>query len=183
MNYKSECLTYREFKEGDFHLFHSVFSNEKVMKYALVEKFDRGYSLSYFNKVLANNILGENRKAYEFAVYLSSSSIFIGFADIEIQNRKNLSGCGEIGYFLLPSFWGNGFACEIANTLLEISFRHIKLHRVSASCNSNNIQSENIMKKIGMIKEGEFRKVRYKNGQWDNELRYSILVEDWILCN
>lgn len=35
------------------------------------------------------------------------------------------------------------------------------------------------MKNVGMLKEGEFRKARFKNGRWDNELRYSILLEEW----
>jgi ribosomal-protein-alanine N-acetyltransferase len=35
------------------------------------------------------------------------------------------------------------------------------------------------MIKTGMTKEGEARKVRFKAGHWDNELQYSILIEDW----
>lgn len=35
------------------------------------------------------------------------------------------------------------------------------------------------MQKAGMTKEGEFHKVRYKKGHWDNEMNYSILVEEW----
>lgn len=138
MYFQSERLIFREFKESDFTLFYSVFSNEQIMK-----------------------------------------GNFTGFADIEIHNKNSNGGCGEIGYFLLPSFWGNGFATEIANTLIKMCFRQINLHRIVASCNANNLQSEKIMKKVGMIKEGEFRKARFKNGQWDNEMRYSILIDEW----
>lgn len=35
------------------------------------------------------------------------------------------------------------------------------------------------MKKAGMLKEGELRKVRFKNSRWDNEQHYSILMEEW----
>ncbi len=53
------------------------------------------------------------------------------------------------------------------------------MHKVVASCNANNYQSEKIMKKIGMVKEGLLRKERFKNGRWDDELRYGLLVEEW----
>jgi len=54
---------------------------------------------------------------------------------------------------------GNGFATEMASKLNEICFKDIKLHKVSASCNVNNVQSRKVMEKVGKIKEGELRKV------------------------
>jgi len=180
MENNSGRLIFKEFNEEDLDLFYSVFSNEQTMKYALLDRYTRKEDiLPYFRKVLENNKTINNREAYEYAVYLCSNGDFICFADIEVYNQNNFGGCGEIGYFLLPEFWGNGFATEIANMLLNICFSHLNLHRVSASCNSNNLQSEKIMKKIGMVKEGELRKTRFKNGNWDNELKYSILVEEW----
>ncbi len=180
MKYDSERLIFKEFREEDFDLFYSVFSNEDVMKYALLDRYTcKEDIIPYFRKLLDNNKMVQNRENYAYAVYLRSNGEFIGFADIEVHNQNIYGGCGEIGYFLLPKFWGNGFATEIANMLLKICFNQLKLHRVCASCNSNNLRSEQIMKKIGMIKEGLFRKARFKNGNWDDELKYSILVEEW----
>ncbi|CUH97792.1 hypothetical protein P22_3938 [Propionispora sp. 2/2-37] len=180
MKYKSERLYFKEFSKDEFDLFYSVFSNEQVMKYALIDKYESEKDiLPYFNEVLENNTTYINRKAFEFAIYLSSDDSFVGFAGIEVHSKNTLGGCGEIGYFLLPMFWGNGYATEIAKMLIGICFKHINLHRVSARCNSNNLQSERVMKKIGMVKEGELRKVRFKNNQWENEKHYSILIEEW----
>jgi ribosomal-protein-alanine N-acetyltransferase len=176
----SERLYFKEFTKGEFDLFYSVFSNGQVMKYALMDKYESEKDiLPYFNRVLENNTACINRKAFEFAVYSCEDDSFVGFADIEVHNKNAVGGCGEIGYFLLPEFWGKGYATEIAKMLLDICFKNINLHRVSARCNSNNLQSERVMKKIGMIKEGEFRKVRFKNNQWENEYQYSILIEEW----
>lgn len=180
MEYRSDRLIFREFSEDDFNLFYSLFSNEQVMNYTLLDRYTREEELMpYFQKVLENNKTTKNRKAYEFAVFLSSDSSFIGMADIEVYYQNAYGGCGEIGYLLLPDFWGKGYATEIANKLLEISFRDIKLHKISASCNVNNSQSRKVMEKIGMIKEGEFRKVRFKHGEWVNEYKYGILAEEW----
>ncbi|TCL75194.1 hypothetical protein EDC14_1003126 [Hydrogenispora ethanolica] len=39
MNHQSARLLYREFTETDFQRFYSVFSNERVMRYALMDPF------------------------------------------------------------------------------------------------------------------------------------------------
>jgi [ribosomal protein S5]-alanine N-acetyltransferase len=180
MRFGSERLIYREFTENEFHLFYSVFSNESIMKYALMDRYEcKDDALPYFQKVLKNNLMTENRKAFEFAVSFTSNGDFIGFADIEIHDLNCCGGSGEIGYFILPDFWGHGYATETANALIELCFMHLNLHRVTARCNANNIQSESVMKKAGMQKEGEFRKARFKNGRWENEQHYSILIEEW----
>lgn len=92
--------------------------------------------------------------------------------------KNEFGGHGEIGYFLLPTYWGKGYATEIGQLLIEIGFSHVGLHRICASCNIENKNSERIMKKIGMKKEGQIRQVRLKNGTWHDELRYSILKEE-----
>ncbi len=179
MKYSSERLLFREFKENDFSLFYSLFSDEKVMKYALMDRYDNEEKALFdFKRILKNNYAAIKRKAYEFAIFSATNNCFIGYGDIEIQMMNELGGCGEIGYFIMPEHWGNGYATEIANSLIKIGFKYIKLHRITASCNSNNLKSENVMKKVGMQKEGEFRKVRYKSGMWCDEQHYSILSEE-----
>ncbi len=183
MKFRSERLVFREVMQDDFKLLYSLFSNTQVMKYAYIDKYNSEEEmLPYFNKILQNNVTPfEDRKAFEFAVFSASEGSFVGFADVEIHNINDSGGCGEIGYFLLPEFWGRGYAGEIANALTEISFKHLRLHKLSARCNSNNTASEKVMKKAGMTKEGELRKVRFKNGCWDSEKVYGILKDEWKL--
>ncbi|WP_166246439.1 GNAT family N-acetyltransferase [Paenibacillus turpanensis] len=178
---RSERLFFREFRDNDFELLYSVFSNEEIMEYALMDKVNSEKEFTpYFDKILKNNSTIENRSLFEYAVFSNSSREFIGFADIEIISKNLHGGNAEIGYFLLPQFWGNGYATEIAKTLIECCFKDFNLHRVFARCNANNSKSEKVMKNCGMEREAEFRKVRYKFCRWENELQYSILKDDWI---
>lgn len=180
MRFQSERFVYREFTEEDFDRFYSIFSNEQVMKYAYMDCCScKEEVLPYFKQILENNITVNDRKAYEFAVHLKSDGSFIGIADIMVYKSNQFGGCGEIGYFLLPDYWGRGYASEMASALIGISFKYLNFHRIAATCNCNNHKSEGIMKKVGMTLEGEARKVRFKDGQWVNELQYSILKEEW----
>lgn len=181
MRLQSPRLTLREFQPEDYHLFSSVFSNPAVMQYAYMDCItNEDAMLSFFNKVMENNIATQKRANYEFAVFLSETKEFIGFADVEIKYHHTKAKHGEIGYFLLPQYWGRGFAVEIAQTLIEQCFEQLNLHKVVASCNADNYASEKVMKKVGMIREGKLRKERYKNGKWDDELRYGILIGEWV---
>lgn len=180
MEFESKRLMFREFNPEDYEAFASVFSDERVMEYAYMDRItDTDEMLRTFNQLLENKGAAEQRGSYEFAVFLKTDGSFIGDAKIFIRYQNSMVSHGEIGYFLLPQFWGRGFASEIAEWLAGVCFEELEMHKVVASCNVNNYQSEKIMKKIGMVKEGLLRKERFKNGRWDDELRYSLLAEEW----
>lgn len=178
MIFNGDRIVLREWKKDDYELFQSIFTNEQIMRYAYLDCFESEEELQLYFKEVLDNTVSKFRKAYEYAVFLKSNDSFIGFADIEIYKKNEFGGHGEIGYFLLPQYWGKGYATEIAKLLIEIGFLHVGLHRLCASCHIENKKSEHIMKKIGMKKEGQIRQVRFKNGTWHDELRYSILKEE-----
>lgn len=179
MIYRSERLYLREIEEDDFDLFYSLYSNDKVMKYTYLDKFGSKEEFrSYFEEVIKNNLSKNKRAVYTYVVFLLDDN-FAGIAEIEINYKNNHGGIGEIGYYILPDYWGNGYGPEIAKLLLEIGFWDIKLHRLYGRCNVNNIASQKVMEKIGMTKEGELRKVRFKDNEWVNEYMYGILLEEW----
>jgi len=176
----SKRLYFRELDKEDYNYYCSVFSNEQVMKYAFFDCMrDEKELHKGFSEAIELNQAEYSRREYDFAVFIEDGRKFIGTSLILISYRGNIQLNGEIGYFLLPEYWGKGYATEVARTMAQYCFENLNLHRVTASCNINNPNSEHVMKKLGMKKEGEFRKARYKDGHWDNELRYSILKEEW----
>jgi len=181
MEFRSNRLYFREFTEEDYGLYSKTFSNDQVMRYAWIDCMkDEGELRQVFSDILKNNNIKEGRKEYYFAVFTAEEEVYIGMGLVIVSFKGELPICGEIGYFLLPEFWGKGYATEIAGKMTAFCFDNLMLHRAIASCNANNYKSENIMKKLGMQKEGEFRQARYKNGIWDNELKYGILKDEWI---
>lgn len=180
MNFTSTRLGFRFFTKEDFPLFYSLFSNEQVMRYAWIKKVEsEEEARSLFEDFISNGEEPSKNNSYSFSVFQKESGEFIGFADIQVHSSNAFGGCGEIGYFLLPEYWGKGYATELANTLIEVGFTRLNFHKMCARCNSNNLNSEAVMKKSGMINEGELRKVRFKNGKWDDEKHYGILIDEW----
>ncbi len=180
MNLTTSRVNYRLFNEEDFEIFYSVFSNKDIMRYAWIDGFNSEKEmLPFFEDFISIDDKPNKNNSYAFAAFSKEDNGFIGFADIQIHSLNEAGGCGEIGYFLMPEFWGKGFATEVAGAMTDFGFERLKLHKVCARCNANNSRSENVMKKLGMTMEGELRKVRYKRGDWDDEKYYGILREEW----
>ncbi len=181
MDLSTQRTNYRLFQKEDFNLFYSIFSNEEIMRYAWIDKFNSTEEIMpFFEDFLSINDMPNKNNSYAFAAFSKQNNGFIGFCDLQIHSFNEAGGCGEIGYFLMPEFWGMGYATELAGAMADFGFRHLKLHKVCARCNANNLKSEKVMQKLGMTKEGQLRKVRYKYGSWDDEKVYGILLEEWL---
>ena len=67
------------------------------------------------------------------------------------------SGDVEIGWHFHPDHWGNGFASEAAEAVLEHGFAS-GLERVVAVTNSANTASQSVCRRIGMEHKGTTKK-------------------------
>jgi RimJ/RimL family protein N-acetyltransferase len=86
-----------------------------------------------------------------FAVDELATDTFIGFVGLLHQNFKsNYTPSVDIGWRLMKSVWGKGFASEAAKSCLEYAFSELKLNEIYSFATVNNKASEAIMKNIGM---------------------------------
>ncbi len=87
----------------------------------------------------------------------------------------------EIGWVLQKAYHGRGYASEAALALLKYGFEELKLHRIIATCQPENVLSYRVMEKIGMRREGLFRQCLYRNDTtWWDEAFYALLEEEWF---
>ena len=115
------------------------------------------------------------RTHYELAI--SYNSELIGGAGIIVRNTDTMET--EIGYCLDEPYWGKGLGTELAGALIQYSFEELKMHRVFAKCDKDNIGSYRIMEKNGMIREGLLRENQVIRGKHRDTLIYSILKHEW----
>ncbi|MFD2205202.1 GNAT family N-acetyltransferase [Kiloniella antarctica] len=86
----------------------------------------------------------------------------------------------EIGWLVLPSCQGLGYASEAAKKLIEIGFGTMELHRIIAKATPENKASCRVMEKVGMRKEGLFKQcIPREDGSWWDEICYGILAAEW----
>jgi len=133
----------------DFESFHAMTGNMKVMAMVSGRPLSVKEARTKFDYFLENNKL--HISFGSFKVLEVPSSKMLGFAKLEI--KKEQPGVAEIGYMLLPEFWGRGLGNEIAETLLKLAISDPTLSRVYANTDPNNVASRRILIKNGFISE------------------------------
>lgn len=166
---KTNRLVIREFEIQDWQAVYEYTSNPDVMKYI---------PEGVFNEEAAKKFVSENsgEKAKHYPVILQSENTVIGHIAFHQYFGDHTY---EIGWVLNPKYYNNGYASEAAKAILDYGFNEMKLHRIIATCQPENIPSYRVMEKIGMRREGYFKKcIPYKDEWWD-EFYYAALDEEW----
>ncbi len=86
----------------------------------------------------------------------------------------------EIGYSVARKHWKKGICTEAARAVIDAAFStHEDLNRVHARADADNVGSQRVMEKIGMVKEGVLRLNRVERGEAFDEAVFSILRREW----
>jgi RimJ/RimL family protein N-acetyltransferase len=88
----------------------------------------------------------------------------------------------ELGYRLMKAAWGQGYAAEASQAVIDHGFRTLGVRRVVASTMTVNTASRRVMEKVGM------RLVRSFHADWpvripgdeEGDVEYAITREEWL---
>lgn len=151
--FKSERLGFRNWTLQDLPELAQMNADLEVMKHfpKPIKKAESAYLLTKLQEQYQS-------KGYTyFAVEILKTEEFIGFIGLTNQSYKTkFTPAIDVGWRLKKEAWQKGYATEGALKCLEFGFDSVKLERIIATCTIGNIKSENVMKKIGMIKKGHF---------------------------
>jgi len=116
------------------------------------------------------------RTGYVFAINRRGTERLIGCVGLSVDTTHRH---GEIGYWLGVPYWGNGFTTEAAERVLAFGFQQLRLHRIFAGCFTDNVASQRVLEKIGMVHEGTLRQHYYRWEQWKDRVCYGLLREEY----
>lgn len=176
MEIVTDRLCLREVTEIDYDFFAELETNEACLKYESDSVPTKDCIDKKFSETLAD--MGKiPRDRYRLMITKLSTNEPVGkivFWKIDDSIKE-----WEIGWDVHPKHWGNGYAPEAARELLKFAFNELGVHRVQALCNDQNSNSEKVMIKAGMKKEGTCRGVRLLNNCWYGSHIYSLLESDF----
>lgn len=165
---EAERLLIRKFESKDWEAVYEYTSDSNVMKYIPEGVFTEEDTRNFVNKNM-----GENAK--NFPVILIDENILIGHI---VFHKYFGEHTYEIGWVFNPKYFNKGYASEAAQATLKYGFKEMKLHRIIATCQPENTPSYRVMEKIGMMREGYFRKCIPHGNEWWDEYYYAILEEE-----
>lgn len=170
---ETERLVLRPFEETDAEGLHACLGDEEVVRYepygamtmeeCRLEAARRASDEAFWAVCLADGTLIGN-------LYLSGADEF---------------GTREIGYVFARACWHKGYATEAARRLVAYAFERLATRRIIALCDTRNAASFALMERLGMRREGEFKKnVGFKtdahgNAIWTDSYQYAILKEEF----
>lgn len=174
---ETERLIVRNFKKEDWKDLFEYLSQKEVLKYEPENPSDE----EDCRKKAEDRSKGNNF----FAVCLKDTGKMIGhlfFQQIEPTDFLTW----ELGYIFNPAYYGRGYATEASKRILKFGFEELGAHRITALCNPENIPSWRLMERLGMRREGHFKKKGFfrldQDGKpaWHDAYEYAILREEWL---
>ena len=170
--FTSQRLGFRNWKNEDLVPMSELNADEEVMEF-----FPQTYNLEAtkeFIRIMQKNFDEDGFCFY--AVDKLADNKFIGFIGLHKVNfDADFTPTQEIGWRLSRSAWNFGYATEGAKRCLEYGFEQLNFNEIYSFTPLQNIRSENVMKKIGMKKEGEFDHPMLEKDSWlKSHLLYKI---------
>ncbi|KAF2432525.1 GNAT family acetyltransferase [Tothia fuscella] len=85
----------------------------------------------------------------------------------------------DIGILIAPQYRGHGYGSDAIRWVLNWGFRTAGLHRIGLQSGSFNTGAIVIWQRLGFNEDGRDREAVWENGGWHDEVRFSILEDEW----
>jgi [ribosomal protein S5]-alanine N-acetyltransferase len=110
-----------------------------------------------------------------WAAIEKSTGNFIGWSGLKFITdvENNRSHFHDVGFRLMPRYWGKGYATESGRAAIQYGFREMQLQEIIGMCFTENLASRRSLEKCGLT----FR----ENFQW-NKIEcdwLSVSKEEW----
>lgn len=140
----------RNFLPEDAEGVYALDSNPEVMRYLGGVQIE---DLEAASKVV--EFVQEQYKEHgigRWAVIEKASGNFVGWCGLKFLTTpvNEMVHCHDLGYRLLPHYWGQGIASECAAACLHHGFELMKLPTIYAAAHLDNIASNKVLQKLGM---------------------------------
>ena len=171
---ETERLILRELRETDIEPFFEMDSDPAVHKYLGNNPISTlEQALETINNIRRQYVeLGIGR----WAVIEKSSGNFIGWSGLKLVTEawNGHINFHDVGYRLIPKYWGKGYATESCKAALEFGFNTMNLSEIIGTANQENKASRTVLEKCGLTFVEQFM---WKDIQCD---WLKISKEDWV---
>ncbi|MEL6809846.1 MAG: GNAT family N-acetyltransferase [Bacteroidota bacterium] len=158
-------------RESDYDEIHTMNSYAQVAQYNTIGiPEDIGVTKKLLDGVL------RNEQSLVWVIRTLEDATFVGEIGMNLSAKKYRKS--EIYYSLHPDQWGNGYAMEGVQAIINYGFSELNLHRIQAGVAVENIRSISLLERLGMTREGLCRKILPLQSGWSDNYMYAILEED-----
>jgi RimJ/RimL family protein N-acetyltransferase len=167
-------VTLRELRLSDATSLLSMLSTEEVARFispppSTVEGFERFIAWTHRERSAGSYAC--------FAVVPHGMDTAIGIFQVRQLEPEFVTA--EWGFAIGSPFWGTGVFSSAARLVVDFAFDVLHSHRLEARAAVQNGRGNGALRKIGALQEGILRKSFLRNGQYLDQVLWTILDEDW----
>jgi [ribosomal protein S5]-alanine N-acetyltransferase len=167
-------VTLRELRASDAPSLFAMLTTEEVSRFISPPPT----TVQGFEQFIAWTLRQRSVGTYAcFAVTLKGSDTAIGI--FQLREMERGFSTAEWGFALGSPFWGTGVFQEGAELMVTFAFETVGVHRLEARAAVRNGRGNGALRKMGAVQEGVLRKSFLKNGEYLDQVLWTILDEDW----
>jgi len=137
-------LYFREFTEADAPLVYQLNSDPEVMRYLHEPETTMANAVDAIRSIILPQYALYHHGRW--ALYVKDSNTFIGWCGLKyLKEREEI----DLGYRLMKTAWGKGYATEAAKATIEYGFNTLNMPRLVARAHIENTASLQVIEKCG----------------------------------
>ncbi|WP_025562391.1 GNAT family N-acetyltransferase [Psychromonas sp. SP041] len=136
-------LILRPFQSNDFEKAYQLFSDPIVMRFSLNGPYSAEKCQIFIDQCMLKS---KNNEPSLLAVIDKQTNQLIGSCGFFAQTIQGMAEL-ELGYRLLPHYWGKGLATEAAMAMKSYAFNEMGLTRLISLIETDNIASISVAEK------------------------------------
>lgn len=141
----TERLAFRPFTSDDFDLMAQLHRDPQVGRY-----FGGAWSDEKVREAVAEFAAEHAERGHSKWLAFTHDGAFVGRAGVSVWDH---TGELELGYALLPAYWGRGLATEAARAVAAYAFRVTEVDHLIGFTHLQNVASQRVLERIGMVRQ------------------------------
>jgi RimJ/RimL family protein N-acetyltransferase len=150
----TQRLTFRAWEEEDLQLAGELWGNPEVTKHIS----RTAWAPEQVQERLAQELESRRISGLQYwPLFLKSGEAYVGCCGLRPSERAqpaNVERLPELGFHLLPGFWGQGLATEAARATIALAFETLGATALFAGHHPQNEGSRRVLDKLGFRKTG-----------------------------
>lgn len=156
----SDSIHIRRLDKDDAKFFYYSLLDKKITNYLSLGPLK---SLEHAKKLVKSYIkLWEQYQQFNYIITCDSNKL----GSISLWNVSYLHKRAEVGIWILPKYWDQGFGKKSIELIKVIAYQHLHLHRLESHIAIENLRSIEMFKSCGFKEEGLLKDYLYLRGEF-----------------
>jgi RimJ/RimL family protein N-acetyltransferase len=167
-------LTLRELRLSDAMSLVTMLSTEEVARFispppSTVDGFERFILWTQRERAAGTSLC--------FGIVPEGMAAAVGL--FQVRQLEPGFATAEWGFALGTQYWGSGVFADGAHLVMNFAFETLRVHRLEARAAVQNGRGNGALQKIGATREGVLHKSFLRDGEYLDQVLWSIIDEDW----